>query len=268
MEPFYECNLCNNQGEANGMVNHVLGRGHREKFFGQMDDKDYGKMSSVDLRKQAERQDEKGQWELIKTIYSDELYPWPSGKAPWSLENGGTGNPPTYNREFMRDRDKALRAPIKPDPDNPFHVSASVAPIPEEESKVIFQVKALPALHTYDDLRTCYSTAKKILEKAMECQRSGLKDSQFRQDLDDLKHMALTNIEELERIKLRNEFHLNTHTPFSNPTSVIKREREIDERADPRSYKRVNRERSPTRERSPYRRGRSRSPSSSRRRYE
>ena len=41
MEPFYECNLCNNQGEANGMVNHVLGRGHREKFFGQMDDKDY-----------------------------------------------------------------------------------------------------------------------------------------------------------------------------------------------------------------------------------
>ena len=104
MEPFYECNLCNNQGEANGMVNHVLGRGHREKFFGQMDDKDYSKMSSTDLRKQAERQDEKGQWELIKTTYSDELYPWPSGKAPWSLENGGTGNPPTYNREFMRDR--------------------------------------------------------------------------------------------------------------------------------------------------------------------
>ena len=61
-------------------------------------------MSSTDLRKQAERQDEKGQWELIKTTYSDELYPWPSGKAPWSLENGGTGNPPTYNREFMRDR--------------------------------------------------------------------------------------------------------------------------------------------------------------------
>ena len=97
----------------------------------------------------------------------------------------------------------------------------------------------------------------------MEYQRSVLKDSQFKRDLDDLNHMAVTNIEELERIKLRNEFHLNTHTPFSNPTSVIKREREIDERSDPRSYNRgVNREKSP------YRRDRSRSPSSSRSRYD
>ena len=34
-EPFYECKLCNNQGEAHGMVNHVVGRNHREKFLTQ-----------------------------------------------------------------------------------------------------------------------------------------------------------------------------------------------------------------------------------------
>ena len=262
MEPFYECNLCNNQGEANGMVNHILGRGHREKFFSQLDDRDYSKMSSGELCKQAGKRSERGEWDLIKTIYSDELYPWPSGKAPWSLENGGTGNPPTYNREFMRDREKALQPSIKPDPDNPFQAAASAAPVvSEEDSKVIFQVKALPALHTYDDLRTCYSTAKRLIEKATEYQRYELKNRQFRTDLDDLKHMAVTNIEELERIKLRNEFHAVTVTPFSNPTSVIKREREIDEWSEPRSYRHA-------RERSPYRRDRSRSPSTSRSRYD
>ena len=36
--------------------------------------------------------------ELKETIYSDELYPWSQGRAPWSLEIGGTGIPPTSVR--------------------------------------------------------------------------------------------------------------------------------------------------------------------------
>ena len=162
MEPFYECTLCNNQGEANGMVNHVLGRGHREKYFGQLSDRDYGKMSSSELRRQAEIHSERN-FDSIKTIYSDELYPWPSGKAPWSRENGGTGIPPTYNREFMRDREKAMKPSIKPDPDrvNLLDPSASGAPA----KKVIFQVKGLPPLHTWDDLRIYYDYARKLFEK-------------------------------------------------------------------------------------------------------
>jgi hypothetical protein len=31
----------------------------------------------------------------IRTVYSDELFPWPAGKAPWSVEQGGTGFRPT-----------------------------------------------------------------------------------------------------------------------------------------------------------------------------
>ena len=31
----------------------------------------------------------------ISTTYSDEMYPWTAGKAPWSVEQGGTGTIPT-----------------------------------------------------------------------------------------------------------------------------------------------------------------------------
>ena len=36
----------------------------------------------------AERERENKKLDLITTIYSDELYPWLSGKAPWSREQG------------------------------------------------------------------------------------------------------------------------------------------------------------------------------------
>ena len=92
MEPHYECKLCSNQGQANHMFNHLLGRGHREKFFGKKYEMDLGKGN---LHKMAEKERENKNIEFITTIYSDELYPWLSGKAPWSLEQGGTGIPPT-----------------------------------------------------------------------------------------------------------------------------------------------------------------------------
>ena len=33
MEPYYQCELCGNHGQANGMMSHVLGTKHREKFM-------------------------------------------------------------------------------------------------------------------------------------------------------------------------------------------------------------------------------------------
>ncbi len=111
MEPHYECQLCHNQGEANGMFNHVLGRGHREKFFFRK----YGddNFSPRDIADMAEKERENDQLDNIVTIYSDEKYPWPSGKAPWSLEQGGTGIPPTYGRKG-RDELKIKRDPEAP----------------------------------------------------------------------------------------------------------------------------------------------------------
>ena len=33
VEPYYQCMLCGNQGEPNGMYNHIFGKKHREKFL-------------------------------------------------------------------------------------------------------------------------------------------------------------------------------------------------------------------------------------------
>ena len=88
MEPHYECRLCPNQGQANHMFNHLLGRGHREKYFENKYDIQPENTGPYQIQKMAESEQENEKTELITTIYSDELYPWLSGKAPWSLEQG------------------------------------------------------------------------------------------------------------------------------------------------------------------------------------
>jgi len=102
MEPHYYCNLCNQQGQANCMLLHLKGRVHRQAWV----DKKYRgvadmvELSQADLKVKAkefdERKDEeervkRGEPSAIETIYSDEAFPWPAGKAPWLKENGGTG---------------------------------------------------------------------------------------------------------------------------------------------------------------------------------
>jgi len=101
MEPQNYCTLCSQQGQAYCMLLHLKGKVHRQrwvevKFPGAVNMVD---LSQAQLREQAmlldERKEEKEQQSLgksmIKTIYSDEAFPWPAGKAPWLVENGGTG---------------------------------------------------------------------------------------------------------------------------------------------------------------------------------
>jgi len=105
MEPHYYCDLCNQQGQANCMLLHLKGRVHRQAWV----DKKYrgdpnmielsqadlkAKAKEMDERKQEEERLRRGEESAIKTIYSDEAFPWPAGKAPWLKENGGTGSVP------------------------------------------------------------------------------------------------------------------------------------------------------------------------------
>merc|ERR1712192_302201 len=48
-------------------------------------------MGEMDERKEEEERVRRGEPSVIETIYSDEAFPWPAGKAPWLKENGGTG---------------------------------------------------------------------------------------------------------------------------------------------------------------------------------
>ena len=43
-------------------------------------------------------------WAKILRIYSDEIYPWEAGKAPWSVEQGGTGTMPSGVKDKIKFR--------------------------------------------------------------------------------------------------------------------------------------------------------------------
>jgi len=104
MEPHYECDLCGNQGIANGMFSHLMGHRHRQRFVEEIYKDDPSRvmdLSQGDLlkyaRKHSENNDDLGK--RIRCRRSDEEYPWPPGKAPWATERGGTGIPPDGARE-------------------------------------------------------------------------------------------------------------------------------------------------------------------------
>jgi len=104
MEPHYECGLCGNKGIANGMFSHIMGYKHRQAFVEEMHKEDPSnvlQLSQRELLDFARRMAENGDdlTTKIKTRRSDEEYPWPTGKAPWSVERGGTGIPPDRARE-------------------------------------------------------------------------------------------------------------------------------------------------------------------------
>ena len=82
------------------MLKHLLSRDHQETFL-----KDLAKIdvNLVNLQEEIEKVKENGKSELISTIYSDELMPWPEGLAPWSVAQGGIGIPPTLLvRKFQK----------------------------------------------------------------------------------------------------------------------------------------------------------------------
>jgi len=96
MEPHYECKLCGNQGQANCMFSHLIGRKHRRNFLDSLrygGGVDTSELSPAQLREGAMLYDEKNTdlVSRITTINSDSYYPWPCGKEPWNKDNGGIG---------------------------------------------------------------------------------------------------------------------------------------------------------------------------------
>jgi len=104
VEPYYECELCGQQGEANAMFQHLQGKPHRAKFLQDKypNNRKYieGTLNAGFLEREIENLNlrENNQLGKINTMYSDEMFPWTAGKAPWSVEQGGTGNIPTRAR--------------------------------------------------------------------------------------------------------------------------------------------------------------------------
>ena len=99
MEPHYECRLCGNKGTSNSMFSHLMGGKHRQAFAEKIGHR--GSFNQRDLLKLARDNNENGRRisDLMETITSDIEYPaWPAGKAPWAVERGGSGLPPSEAR--------------------------------------------------------------------------------------------------------------------------------------------------------------------------
>ena len=77
----------------------LTGRTHRKNFFESIYKHDMERvmdLSQEKLLRLATRhaENEEKLDKKIKTRKSDDDYPWPVGKAPWSVERGGSGVPP------------------------------------------------------------------------------------------------------------------------------------------------------------------------------
>ena len=95
MEPWYECHLCEMKGQANCMFQHIIGKEHRQNFVSELTNNDPTKisLSQAELLTYATDHNENDErvFDRIQTTHSDDLYPWPPGKEPWLIENGGSG---------------------------------------------------------------------------------------------------------------------------------------------------------------------------------
>jgi len=168
MEPHYECGLCGSQGQSNGMFSHLMGHKHRQMFVDKMSSNhQYNHGSSqADLLRAARRMSENTEKlsDLIKTIRSDEDYPWPPSKAPWAVEQGGTGIPPTGARENFG---------------NKFKPTPTATPSSPREAEASREVK-LPGLSSLrtpsnnEEAQKMIEVGRRLVSMAMGFSGSGL----------------------------------------------------------------------------------------------
>jgi hypothetical protein len=154
-DPHYYCKLCNYDGNADLMLNHLLGRDHQETFL-----KDLAKIdvNLVNLEEEIENVKENGKTELLATVYSDELMPWPVGLAPWSVEQGGIGIPPTIQQNKVKE--------------------------PKEPKKVELHIENLPNINSSRSLSANYKAVSQLLDEVIKFHADHAKDPE---DADELK---------------------------------------------------------------------------------
>ncbi|XP_059084530.1 uncharacterized protein LOC131881629 isoform X2 [Tigriopus californicus] len=107
-EPRYSCTLCGITGPSQNIYSHLVGSRHRTKYFVMRFGADPSALSKLDVMTMAkELEEQEGRrTHLIRTIRSDIKYPWPAGKAPWSVEQGGSGVAPPGSGDVIYNSQK------------------------------------------------------------------------------------------------------------------------------------------------------------------
>ena len=133
-EPYYTCDLCDNEGEASSMLCHIMGRKHRAAYLTAKDPSSAARfeaMPSRELMSRAAYAAENRKLHRLKTVKGDITFPWPAGKAPWAIEQGGEGVAPpgAVHRGNLAKNMKALKKE-KDAGDEAATESSLVGPIP------------------------------------------------------------------------------------------------------------------------------------------
>ena len=79
------------------MFNHLMGRDHRAAFLDKIRPEpgsSHKSLGTTRLLELANRYADNKKDHLIKTHVNDEAYPWAPAKAPWAIEQGGSGKAP------------------------------------------------------------------------------------------------------------------------------------------------------------------------------
>ena len=151
------------------MFSHIMGHRHRQMFVETLykDDPTVLDLSQSNLLSYARRHAENGDNlnERIKTRRSDEEYPWPAGKAPWSVERGGTGIPPDRARENWGKHTDSMEEKLTAVERTRFRES-------EERGRgrefSLTSLSSLPAPTDQQEALKMISIAEKLLENGME----------------------------------------------------------------------------------------------------
>jgi len=170
MEPHYECGLCGNQGQSNGMFSHLMGHKHRQLFMDRMAGNNNSRwnMSQADLLRAAKKHSENHQKlsDLILTRQSDEEYHWPPGKAPWAVEKGGSGIPPDGARDYSGHKKHDIKQKHK-------------ELVTEVDTKLPAPESVTPP-SSNDEAQRMMEVGRKLVEMAMGFSGSGLGERDVR----------------------------------------------------------------------------------------
>ena len=124
---------------------------------------------------------ENGKLELLVTIHSDELMPWPEGLAPWSMEQGGIGIPPTsVQKKMKKERQPDIIAPSK---------------------KVVINVLAPPEINSNRALSAHYEAVSLLLNDALKFQKEHVKNPEDVATMNIIHAQAQANLAQLSGIK-------------------------------------------------------------------
>ena len=168
------------------MFSHIMGYKHRQMFVEETykDDPKVLDLSQSELLSYARRHAENGDNlnERIKTRRSDEEYPWPAGKAPWSVERGGTGIPPDRARENWGQNADSLDEKLGVAERQRVRGSEERGRGREGESRrfSLTSLSAIPAPADQQEALKMISIAEKLLEKGMDVLKPELSSQEFR----------------------------------------------------------------------------------------